>query len=155
MFKWLARILGLQKKESESTDQTTNTQSVAASRVVENKTIKDARMRDIARDFKPDPGFTRRGVRIPTAEEARRARPATPPPAPPRPTRNVDRTSNDLPPYGSSDTGSNIMMAAVVLSTMDSTPSYSQPSHTPSYDPTPSGGYDSGSCDSGGGGSCD
>ncbi|QEQ94887.1 hypothetical protein pEaSNUABM56_00088 [Erwinia phage pEa_SNUABM_56] len=186
MFKWLAKILGLQKKDPYqlTPDQAAQIVMEASRRVAEKQARDEARIREMMRPnqgfTKPTqpadpaprvatkcgsatgkpldtaalkehlevrrsqqqrvepPQYTRRGVRIPTPEESRRARPATPPPAPPSPP--------------ASDSGSNLMMAAVVLSTMDSTPSYSPPSH----DTTPSGGYDSGSCDGGGGGgSCD
>lgn len=160
MFKWLAKILGLQKKEPHHTEEGVNNIAIKAfPRLDENQARDEARIRDMTRPnqgftkpnrpSKPEPAkFNSRGVRVPTEEESRRARPVVPPPRPVA--RSANRYSNDVSPSRSPDNGSDTFLAtAVALSVLDSSPSYS----------TPSGGYDS-SCSSssdssGGGGTCD
>lgn len=101
MLKWLAKILGLVKEEKHILTQEKADKIVteAAQRVAEKRRQDSAMVQAVdqmvqeqrgfttpSRAAAPEPAkFNSRGVRVPTAEEAKRARPAVPPPPPPPP----------------------------------------------------------------------
>lgn len=162
MLKWLAKIFGLVKEEKKSslTPEMVEKIAIEAAQRVANKSLQDsAAVQSVEEMIKEQRGFTTpsrpaspgtvkynsRGVRVPTAEEAKRARPAVPPPPPPPPPflrmppryEEYKRRTETPPKRGNSSSDDGLWGVTAAASWSGDSSSSSS------------------SCDSGGGGSCD